>query len=103
MRLVLDVEWETCYIEVTKAEVDLMRWPSRRTPQEIADETTLFLHGHIAVEDLYGSRKPEGYQVLADRAYALSREAREAGALSWRDASRNDGPMLYGVPARVVG
>lgn len=97
MRLVVDREWEVCYIEVTKAEAEVLQWPPWRTSAELAQEAKLVLAGLRPTYD----REPEGYRELATKAHDLAREARPF----YQTIRRAEPPelMLYGIETRIVG
>ncbi len=102
MRLVLDPEWDVCYIEVTEAESQILKWPPLKSSEEIKADTIAILAG-VPPEALPGYKAPEGYQALVDRAYELRKIAWPFEREIAKRRLTTPEIMLCGIEARVVG
>lgn len=104
MKLVLDPEWEVCYIEITRAEQRLLDWPPRLSPVELSRDVRLLMHG-VPPASLSWGTPPDGYKELVDKVHVIHE-------IAWPYFSRfnhnrraawpPDTCFLLGIEARVV-
>lgn len=99
MRLVLDPEWEVCYIEITKAESKLLEWPPHRTSEEIS----ALAHAVLAGAPNPYANEPPGFRELIQKAYVIA-DVAWPYYRRYRANRRADPPecTILGIEARVA-